>query len=384
MDRREACSWGRQIYNINGGLVTRSQFTRPGPWLGRVGDGRGRRKNGEAQGPEMPEGDRTSALGPTENNQKSAAPATPQQHPHRHSSAYSHDAVILQSFFLYPITRQLLYSSRSLLLPYGPPFSYQKTRPIVSPAPENGPIQTRSSPPDANRYPNSGRDPKEQARPAGSSEVGRGKHGYPRTTRRQPPPTITLGSELSELSSVTLSSETSDTPAEPEPGTATQSQPEHLDIPTLNNILQQREDQFLDRILTQLARKQSPPPHHDRAGVAERGRPTQPTTQTPFRSTQHTGDTISEVNSTYSPPPILSHDESASAAMNSVEAWFPRWILWQHKIVSMFCFFLYINMGVMFVSFFCFFTLGSCKRGSCLFVVSGGGAMRRQLLSDIG
>lgn len=155
------------------------------------------------------------------------------------------------------------------------------------------------------------------------ARLGEENTATPERRAGSPLPTITLGSELSELSSVTLLSETSDTQAEQEPGTVTQPQPEHLDIPTLNNILQQREDQFLDRILTQLARQQSPPPHHGRAGVPERGRPTQPPTQAPYRSTQHTGDTISEVNSTYSPPPILSHDESASAAMNSVEAWFP-------------------------------------------------------------
>ena len=49
----------------------------PGPWLGRVSDGRRQRKIGEAKGLKMAEGGRTSTLGTTENTRKGAAPATP-------------------------------------------------------------------------------------------------------------------------------------------------------------------------------------------------------------------------------------------------------------------------------------------------------------------
>ena len=66
-------------------------------------------------------------------------------------------------------------------------------------------------------------------------------------------PAITLGSEVSESSPGTLSSESPDSSSEPEPEPETHQQPEPIDLPTLNNILQQREDHLLNRIFTHLA-----------------------------------------------------------------------------------------------------------------------------------
>ena len=139
---------------------------------------------------------------------------------------------------------------------------------------------------------------------------------------RSPPPAITLGSEVSELSSGTLSSKSPQSPLEPALEPEARTQPESLDLPTLNNILQQREDQFLDRILTHLAGKQTMPHHHDRTGTAARGRARQPPPRQ-SRPTQGPEDETSDTHSMYSPQPIHDNDESASVAMDSVEAWFP-------------------------------------------------------------
>lgn len=136
------------------------------------------------------------------------------------------------------------------------------------------------------------------------------------------PPAITLGSEVSESSPGTLSSESPESSSEPEPEPETHQQPEPIDLPTLNNILQQREDHFLNRILTHLASEQTIPQLRNHTRAAARDRSIQPLPWS-SRPMQGPGEETSDTHSMYSPLPIHEHEESASAAMDSVEAWFP-------------------------------------------------------------
>ena len=129
----------------------------------------------------------------------------------------------------------------------------------------------------------------------------------------------TSGSALAEPvspSSSTLSSGTLDNDSES--AAAPPSVP--IDLQTLTTILQQREDQLLDRILTHFpqphnASQALPPPVDTTTGHY-------PSHNQPSHLGSELGARLGDSRGMFSPPPAH-HDESASATMDTVEMLFP-------------------------------------------------------------
>ena len=127
-----------------------------------------------------------------------------------------------------------------------------------------------------------------------------------------------LESTQSELSSsATLSDGTPDDDQVPAAAA-----PEPIDLQTLNTILQQREDQLVDRILTHLNRPQNPPSPTPGQNLESRNQPQDQPFYFLVGSELGEGPRVPDNRGMFTPLPIL-HDESASASIDSVEILFP-------------------------------------------------------------
>ena len=281
---------------------------RGGTWRGHSGGPSSRDEN--AVGPRPPGRRKTPIRG---------CPSSTRESPHRHGSADSHDSVFsilwrTHAYLQLPHTLSPIHTQNTR---YPIPSSFFSLAIQMAPSRRASRRQTR---PSTLIQGGIRRSRREQRVPARLQEE------IATTQERRasnPPPTIALGSEVSETSSETLSSGLSDSLAESEQEPKTQSLPEPLDLPTLNNILQQREDQLVNRILTQLAGVQTMPRPLNQPRPTTQGQPTHLPPPPLYHSTQGIGDEVSDILSTYFPPPTRNHDESASTAMDSVGAWFP-------------------------------------------------------------
>ena len=98
--------------------------------------------------------------------------------------------------------------------------------------------------------------------------------------------------------------------------------PEPIGLQTLHTILQQREDQLVDRILTHLNRPQNPPSPTPGQNLASRNQPQDQPFYLRVGSELGEGPRVPDNRDMFTPLPIL-YDESASASIDSVEILFP-------------------------------------------------------------